>query len=73
MAFPDFRIGSVTTPTGLTRCFDAYVGVLGAVLHRGRLAAYDPEEGKKGNYANSDRQEIDVLSIHKAERTRLRG
>ena len=73
MALPDFRIGSVTAPTGLARCFDAYVGVLRAVLHRGWLAAYDPEEGKKGNYANRDREKIDVLSIHKAVRARLRG
>ena len=73
MSIPDFRIGSVTAPTGLAGCFDAYVGVLRAVLHRRRLAAYDPEECKKGNYANSDRKKIDILSIHKAGRTWLRG
>jgi hypothetical protein len=39
--------------------------VLWPILHRRWFAAYDPKEGKKGNYANSDSEKIDVLSIHK--------
>ena len=66
---PSFRLGRVTTPTSLTRGFDAYAGVLGAGRHGGRLAADDPEESEEGYYANSDRQKINVFSIHKPKRT----
>ena len=68
MPLPDFRIGRVTTPTGLSRGFVAYAGMFGAHGHCGWLAAYEPEEGKQGNYANSNRQKVNVFSIHKAER-----
>jgi hypothetical protein len=57
----------VTTPTSLARRFVADAGVLWAGGHCGWLAAYDPEEGKQGDYANSDRQKINVFSIHNTE------
>jgi hypothetical protein len=59
----------MTTPTSLSGCFVGNAGVLDARGHGRRLAAYDPEESKQSDYADCDREEIDVLSIHKAERT----
>lgn len=67
MALPEFGIGRVTTPTSLPRSFVAYAGVLRARGHCRRLAADDPEESEKGDYANSDREKINVFSIHKTE------
>ena len=69
MPLPDFGFGRVATPTSLTRRFGVDTGMLWAGGHCGRLAANDPEESEQGNYANSDRQKVEVFSIHKAERT----
>ena len=66
MPLPDLRIGCVTTPTRLPRRFIADAGMFGARGHRGWLTTYDPEEGKQGDYANSNRQKINVFSIHKS-------
>jgi hypothetical protein len=55
MPLPDFGFGCVATPTSLPSRLGADTRMLGAGGHCGRLAAYDPEEGKQGNYANSDR------------------
>jgi hypothetical protein len=41
--------------------------VFGTGGHCRRLAADDPEESKKRDYANSDRQKINVFSIHNTE------
>jgi len=65
MPLPDFRIGRVTTPTGLSRSAAIYAGVLRTSGHCRGLAADDPEESEQRDYANSDRQKIKVFSIHK--------
>jgi len=59
----------VTPPASLARRFGSQAGVFGTSGHRWRLAAYDPEEGKQSEYADSDREEVKVFSIHKAGRT----
>ena len=66
MSLPHLRVGCVTPPTSLAGCFVVNAGVLDARGHCGRLAAYDPEEGKQSEYADSDREKIEVFSIHKA-------
>ena len=70
MPLPDLRIGGVATPTGVPRCLIGDAGVLGAGIHCWRLAADDPEESEKGDNAYSDREKINVFSIHKSEADR---
>ena len=66
MFFPHLRVGRVTPPASLAGCLIVYAGVLDARGHCGRLAAYDPKECEEGDYADSDREKIEVFSIHKA-------
>ena len=68
MALPDFRIGRVASPAGLSRGLLSYPRVLGARGHPGWLATDDPEDSEQRDNANSDRQKIKVFPIHKAGR-----
>ena len=66
MSLPHRRVGCVTPPTSLAGCFVVYVGVLDPRRHCGWLVAYDGEECKQSDYADSYREKIEVFSIHKA-------